>query len=348
MARGAQQQSANARRRPVGLKEVAERANVAISSVSRVLTDHPDVSEEMRARVLAAAEELGYEPDLLAQSLRRGQTLSVGFVVRDISNPILAEIAHAAETGLSEGGYSTMLTNSGGEPANDAAGIRLFRRRRVDGLLLSLADEGYEATLDEIEQVQVPIVLIDRELKRDLPVSAVFADHEQGTRQAVARMIELGHRHIGLLSGRRGIFSIRATEAAFRSECERAGVEALIEPGSLRPEDGYRAAMRLLERDPRPTALLTASNQILVGALHALRELGLRIPADISLVTFDEIPLLDLFTPPIAVISRQPRELGRRAAEELLRRMRNEGEPSKIMIPTVFEPRESLGPAPRA
>jgi LacI family transcriptional regulator len=168
------------RPRPVGLREVAEHANVAMSSVSRVLTDHPDVSERMRRRVLAAAEELGYEPDLLAQSLRRGETLSVGFVVRDISNPVLAELALGAETALSEAGYSMLLTNSHGDPDTDAAGIRLFRRRRVDGLLLSLSDETHDPTRAEIDQLRPPIVLIDRELPGAPPVSAVLSDHGAG------------------------------------------------------------------------------------------------------------------------------------------------------------------------
>jgi LacI family transcriptional regulator len=317
-----------------------------MSSVSRVLTDHPDVSERMRARVLAAAEELGYEPDLLAQSLRRGETLTVGFVVRDISNPILAELALGAETALSDAGYSMLLTNSGGVPENDAKGIRLFRRRRVDGLLLSLSDESFDPTLNELEHLDAPVVLIDRELARPIPVSAVFADHDAGAREAVRRMIELGHRRIGVVSGRTAIYSIRATEAAVRDECERGGAEAIIESGALRPEDGHAATLRLLDREQPPTALLTASNQILVGTLHALRERELVIPRDISVVTFDDIPLLDLFDPPIAVISRQPLELGRRAAEELVRQLREDGEPRAISVPTLFDPRASLGPAP--
>jgi LacI family transcriptional regulator, galactose operon repressor len=329
------------------LREVAEHAQVAMSSVSRVLTDHPDVSDRMRRRVLAAAEELGYEPDLLAQSLRRGETFSIGFVVRDISNPILAEIALGAETTLSEAGYSMLLANSHGEADRDAAGIRLFRRRRVDGLLLSLSDELHEPTRTEIEHLQAPIVLIDRELPGAPPVSAVLSDHGAGVRAAVERMVELGHRRFGLVSGEGRIFPMRTIESTMREVCERANAELLVERGPMLAEDGRAETERLLDRDDPPTALLTGSNQILVGTLHALRDRGLRVPDDVSLVTFDDIPLLDLLDPPIAVISRLPAELGRRAAELLLTHLRDGDEARVVTTPTTFDPRGSIGSPPR-
>ena len=124
------------------MREVARLAGVAMSSVSRVLSGHPDVSPAMRERVMEAVDELGYEPDLLAQSLRRATTRSVGFVVGDISNPLLAEIALGAETTLRDAGYSMLLTNSENDPALDAGHARLLLQRRVDGLLLSLAAEA--------------------------------------------------------------------------------------------------------------------------------------------------------------------------------------------------------------
>ncbi|HLB03886.1 MAG TPA: LacI family DNA-binding transcriptional regulator, partial [Gaiellaceae bacterium] len=126
------------------MREVADLAGVAMSSVSRVLSNHPDVSPSMRERVLLAVEELGYKPNLLAQGLRRRETLSVGFVVGDISNPLLARIVMGAEAALREGGYSMLLTNSEGNPDLDAEHVLLFEQRRVDGLMLSTASEGHE------------------------------------------------------------------------------------------------------------------------------------------------------------------------------------------------------------
>ncbi len=330
----------------VGVKAVAERANVAISSVSRVLTDHPAVSPEMRKRVLAAAAELGYEPDLLAQGLRRGASLSIGFVVRDISNPVLAELALGAETELSSAGYSMLLANSHGDADGDAAGITLFRRRRVDGLLLSLSDETHEPTLAAIRGVDSPIVLIDRQLDEDSSIAAVLSDHGAGVRAALGRMIELGHRRIGLVTGEGRIFPMRLITRIAEQVCREAGVELIVESGELQAEDGSAEIRRMFTGGRAPTAILTASNQILVGALHALHDLGVRIPDDVSVVTFDDIPLLDLLDPPIATISRQPFKLGQRCATVLLEQMRT-GEKMTVTVPTIFNERGSLGPAPR-
>jgi LacI family transcriptional regulator len=334
-------------KRPPSLREVAERAQVAVSSASRVLADHPDVSDDMRRRVLAAAEELGYEPDRLAQSLRRGATFTIGFVVRDISNPLLAEIAFAAETALSEAGYSMLLTNSHGEPEMDARGIRLFRGRRVDGLLLSLSDEGYEETVREIGRVPVPIVLIDRELEPSTNASAVLCDHESGGRQAIRAMLEAGHRRIGVVTGAPSIYPMRVIESSVRDECAKAGAEVVLESGAIRAQDAELETGRLLDRLEPPTALLTSSNQILVGALRALRTRNLRVPDDISVATFDDIPFLELLEPPIAAISRHPSELGLTAAEELLARIGAHSDPRVVIVSTSFVPRESIGPPPR-
>ncbi len=180
------------------MREVAAAAGVAMSSVSRVLSGHPDVSPAMRQRVLDAVDELGYQPNLLAQSLRWRETLTVGFVVGDISNPLLATIVEGAETTLRDAGYSMLLTNSEGNPGLDAEGIKLFQRRQVDGLILSLARDDHAPTLELLERVSVPVVIVDRELPPEVPASRVLADHRTGMRAAVEHLVDLGHRRIGL------------------------------------------------------------------------------------------------------------------------------------------------------
>ena len=170
------------RRRRVSMREVAELADVAISSVSRVLSEHPDVSDEMRTRVLEAVARLEYEPDFLAQSLRRGETRSVGFVVADISNPLFASVALGVESVLRANGYSLMFMGSEGQPALDVAHIRFLLSRRVDGLILSLASETDPATLEQLAKLEVPIVLLDRDLPAELGASAVQSDHATGMR----------------------------------------------------------------------------------------------------------------------------------------------------------------------
>ena len=173
------------------MREVAERAGVALSSVSRVLNDHPDVSDDMRARVLKSIAELGYEPNLLASSLRRGTSHTVGFIVADIANPIFAEIVGGAQSILDEAGYATLLTNSEGNADRDEEMLRVLRRRQVDGLIVSIADETRAGTLVELNRFEGPYVLLDRSIRKLPSASSVLADHESGMREAAEHLLEL-------------------------------------------------------------------------------------------------------------------------------------------------------------
>jgi LacI family transcriptional regulator len=327
------------------MREVAEMAGVAMSSVSRVLSGHPDVSPAMRQRVMEAVDRLGYQPDLLAQSLRRQTTRSVGFVVGDISNPLLAEITLGAETTLREAGYSMLLTNSENEPGLDARHVRLLMQRRVDGLMLSLASEDHHETVATLAELDAPIVLIDRELPRQVRASAVLSDHRTGMRAAVRHLLDLGHRRIGLILGQ----AMRPTRER-RLGLEEAYREAAIEPtyqiaeGQLGSAHGRTATSQLLGSADPPTAIVAGGNQILIGTLEELLRRELRVGEDISLVSCDAISITELFTPPIAVVRRDNRELGRRAAQLLLRHLEGEEVRQEVVLPTEFVPRASCAP----
>ncbi len=321
---------------PVSLRDVAERAGVAISSASRALSDSPSVSTELRARVAAAALELGYRPNLLARGLRKGASLSVGFVVRDISNSLFAEIALGAETALRERGYSMLLTNSEGRPDLDLAHVRLFRQRSVDGLLLSLADETHAGTLDELEQLHVPVVLIDREVERPAGLSAVLCDHGAGVAAACTWLTGLGHRRIGLVGGPRTLRPSRVCAAALEDCARTGGFTPTIADGQFNAEHGRLGTEHLLGlRDP-PTALIAGSNQILPGMLEAVRS-----RPDVAVVTFDGDSLLESVGRPVGVIYRQSAEIGRAAAGLLLERF-DGGSPVSRSIPSLFRAPRTL------
>src|SRR3954468_11974701 len=211
------------------MRQVAERAGVAMSSVSRVLAGHPDVSPAMAERVVRAVEELDYRPDILAQSLRRRETLSVGFVVGDISNPLVAEIVTGAESALHASGYSMLLTNSRGDPQLEAAHIGLLARRRVDGLVISVVDESDREALSALRGLDIPVVVLDRTVPAELAVSRVLSDHRSGMKAAALHLLALGHRRLGLISG-----------APVRPALERrAGIEEALTEYGLPP--GYTA-----------------------------------------------------------------------------------------------------------
>jgi LacI family transcriptional regulator len=328
------------------MRKVAERADVAISSVSRVLSGHPDVSTKMRDRVLAAVAELEYEPDFLAQSLRRGQTLSVGFVLGDISNPLLSDIVLGAETELRTSGYSLLLMNSENDPELDVRSIGFFHTRRVDGMMLSTVGESAPDLLEALRQVHVPVVLVDREVPSDIGASMVLNDHASGMAAAVRHLIELGHRRIALIGGSRDTAPGRAREQSLREtvDAQSHRVDVAVLAGSFSSDHGATATRTLLDGTAPPTAIVCGSNQLLVGCLRVLNERGIQVGRDLSIVTCDEVPASELFQPRIAAITRDPVELGRMSAELLVRRLRDESEAEKVILPTVFVATDSCAP----
>lgn len=336
-----------------GIKDVAERAGVAVSSVSRVLSNHPDVSLAMRERVMAAVNEMGYRPDMLARGLRGGLTQSVGFVIGDTSNPLLAEITVGAEMTLGQAGYSMLLANSMSDPALDARNLLLFQQRHVDGFLLSLSSEDDPYTLAALRAVEEPMVLIDRELDdpaHQVQPSAVLCDHRGGMRAATSHLLDLGHRRIGCILGGHLRFARMR-----RLGVEEAYAERRLSPtysivqGPLDAAHGQAATSHLLDTSGPPTALIAGGNQLLRGCLREIRRRGLRVGADLSLVSCDETDLTELLEPPVAVVRRDARALGRTAAELLLRRLRQPGEGPVIVVqPTEFVPRPSCAPPPAA
>lgn len=329
------------------MQEVAARAGVAMSSVSRVLSGHPDVSDAMRERVMSAVDDLSYEPDWLAQSLRRQETRTIGFVMGDISNPLMASIALGAERLLREQGYSLVVTNSEGNPQRDAEHVQLLGYRRVDGLLLATANERHRPTIDALRKVGIPRVVIDRELPKSLGASATFFDHRTGMREAGAHLLNFGHRHVALILGHE-VRPSRERLAGLTEAYEAAGLEPTFSVfgGTYSEEHGQAATREALSATRPPTAIIAASNQLVTGALRELAQRGLKVGTDVSLIACDEISLTELHDPPIAVVKRDNLEAGRRSAELLLGLLANDGKPSIVTLPTWFVPRPSVSPAP--
>lgn len=328
-----------------GIREVAERAGVAISSVSRVLADHPDVSEEMRAKVMQAVAEIGYRPDMLAQSLRRRKTMTVGFLASDISNPILAETITGAERTLSEAGFSMLITDAEGQPAVDAAHVELFAQRRVDGLLLSLSDEQDEATRNALGKLDIPFVLVDRDMPTGIEAPQVRFDHRRGMRQAAERLWALGHRRIALIVGGPRL-PARERQAAVEAVFRRRGGQLLVLHGPFTTDYGCRATLEALAAKPRITALIAAGNLYTLGALRALHGRDVVLGRDLSFVGCDDIAVAEFHQPPIAVVRRDPRQSGQLAARALLAALDGSGEqpPSPLDLPTEFVERASVAP----
>ncbi len=332
-----------------GIKEVAERAGVAISSVSRVLSGHPDVSPAMRDAVHAAVRELGYRPNALARGLRQQRSMSVGFAVTDIANPIFADIVKGAERTLRAAGYSLLLTNSEGDPVLDAANISLLEDRQVDGLLLSLTLEDHPDVVKALKSCKLPMVLLDRDRPEGVQAMSASFDHRGGMREAVEHLLDLGHRDFALIVGGPAL-PARDRRRAVEETLWARGGRCLVIEGGFGVEGGYRGTLDVLARSPRPTALIAAGNTLMVGALRALHEQHVEIGTEMSFVGCDNVAIAELHQPPIAVTYRDPGALGELGARMLLGALTEKDaafeHPASEVLPTGFLRRASCGPPP--
>ena len=347
--------------------DVARLAGVSRATVSYVvngLTDNKvPISEETRRRVLEVIKDLDYEPDARAQALRSGSTQTVGLILPDIHNPHFWQTADGVEQELRASGYNLLLSSADLDPEYEEDVFKVLSRRRIDGLILMGASlfqsEGAQKTLAQLLKRRFPIVTIGDHQTID----CVASNYQAATQEAMAYLLSLQHRRIGLIYGVRplrdspGIADLPANFAGgidrllpYQDCLQAAGLSidpALIVTCGASIEDGYQAALQLLNLPARPTALLVINDLLAIGALRAASDLGLRIPADLSLVGYDDIPLASYLTPRLTTSSKDMVRVGREAAKLLLARIQDLDRPhQRVDIQARFIIRESTGSAP--
>lgn len=303
-------------------RDVAKRADVSTSTVSHVLNGTRLVSDDLRQRVMAATHDLGYEPNAVARSLKTQRSDTVGLIISDLANPFFTAVVRGVEDTAKLRGYALILCNSNEDPDREEDYIGVLLSRQVDGLILAPVGEGHEH-LARLQRRRFPLVLIDRDLP-DFEVSTVTLDNERAAYQAVHHLVQLGHTRIGMISGRRGISTTRDRIAGYRRALEEAGLaydDRLIAPGGSTTEGGATAAATLLGLPQPPSAMFAANNLMIIGALSAIEQVGLSVPADIALVGFDDSPWSNVFRPRLTTVAQPTYELGRTAAELLFETM---------------------------
>ena len=333
-----------------GIRAVAKRAGVGISTVSRVFSGRAEVAPATRKKVLEAAEELGYRPDIVAQSLRSGATRSVGFIADDLGNHLNTEIATGAEGSLRSSGYSLLVMNSEMDPALDAENIRVLQARRVDALVMTPVTEGDPTLVHAVRHAGVPTVIVDGDLPGIPDLNFVVSDHRDGARVALRHLLELGHRRISVFTGSTALRSARERAQACDEVREESGPGITIRhvESVLTPDGGREAAAGELRRRDPPTALVVGGDQLLTGVIDTVVSADLKLGQDISLVSSDPVALAAVFRPALATITRDSFGLGRHAADIVLRAVTGPRlPPQRVVLPTVFEPRLSVGPAPK-
>jgi len=319
------------------IRDVADLANVARSSVSRVLNGHPAVSEELRSRVLSAVTELNYQADFTAASLRRGSTMTIAFLVRDISSPLFSEMVKAVEATVEEFGYSVLLMNSGGNPAREAAHIRLLARSRVDGVILSLRSERDLDCVAAVKALRVPVVLVDRSIG-DVRSSSVLSDHFSGLSAATKYLAAQGHARIALITGPQGVLASRERLRGYKSGLRSAGLPSdptLVRMQSYDEVFGEQQTASLLALDDPPTAIIAGGAMIAYGTLRSIRDANK--VRQVAMVACDSWRSPELFEPSVTSVRRDVAEIGQVAAELLLEAI-NVGTYRSVTLPTELVP----------
>jgi LacI family transcriptional regulator len=292
--------------------------------------------------VLRAIDEIGYVPNASARALRTNRTMTVGLVVTRLRNQVFAAIAQSLDETLMAAGRTLLAGSSADDPQHEAHVVSAFLRRGIDGLVLTLVDERATALRRDLVGAGIPLVLLDRDA-RGLAADQVLCGHHEGISAALDELRAYGHQRIGLLTPPLTIRPGREVRASF---VQLGGDESLVRSGFLTEDFGRESTTELLSMDQPPTALITSGTEVVVGTLETVRQRGLRIPDDVSLISYDDSPATRLYDPAISSLVRDPTRMGAIAASMIIERLNGYGGPPRtIMLPTTFVRRGSVGPA---
>lgn len=326
------------------MRDVAAEASVSIGTVSRVINGSPNVAPELEERVQKAIDALQYRPNAVARSLRKRRSRTLGLVIPDITNPYFAELAGSIESAALAAGYRLILGNSMDSAETEKTHISALLDHQVDGLILAPA----VATKAVSVNGTLPLVLVDRSLD-GTAADLVTSDNREGGRLAAQHLVALGHRRIAVISGPTHLTVAEQRMAGFLEGLGTADIsvpEDLIVRGDFDFDSGERSLSQLRSVASDITAILASSDQQAIGALRACMDAGLAVPADVSIVGFDDIPLARLVNPRLTTVTQSVAGLGARAVELVLRR----GEATtarrrrQVVLPVSLTVRESTAP----
>jgi LacI family transcriptional regulator len=341
----------------VTIGDVADRAGVSTATVSRVLSGSVKARAATRERVLIAVRELGYRPSGVARSLKLQRTQTMGVIISDVENPYFAEMVRGIEDVARELDYALLLCNGAEDPEREAAYLELLVERRVDGIVIATSGVG-KRHARWLGQAPVPVVMVNSETP--VPgVPTILSDNREGGRLAGGLLVRLGHRQLGHLSAPAAHAAAAPRLAGLRDALKAAGLGGdclAIAEGDGHVAGGERAMFELLEAAPDVTGVVCYNDLTAIGALRALRARGRRVPADVSVIGFDNLDLSAYVDPPLTTIVQQKQAMARWAVERLVRIIKAgprspdeaaaHGSDKVVRLPVALLERESTGPAP--
>jgi LacI family transcriptional regulator len=321
-------------RRKLTINDIATKAGISRSTVSRVLSGHPNVNEKTRSRVRSVMEELNFIPNRLAQGLVTGKINVVGLVVGDIRNPYFSEITRAVEEVLNAQGYLVVLCDSAYNPQKEVDFLNVSRELGFASLIMTSAMDN-EVLVGHLSKLACPVVLLNRYLK-SFRTDVVSFDNYQGAYLAAEHVIKLGHRDFKVLLGPAQSSSTIDRERGYRrafADHDIACDENAFSYGDLHFDTGYQFGLDLLKKRNRPTAVLAGNDMMAIGVIKAWVDKGFKVPDDLSVIGFDDIPMAGMSAVPLTTIRQPQVEMGRQAAQVVLDRLHgNTALPRRIIF----------------
>lgn len=321
---------------PVTIYDVAKKARVSIATVSRILNNSGSVSEKTRQRVKKVMEELNYTPNVIASALTKKSTLTLGLLIPDISNLFFAELARGVEDACNDFGFNIIICNTDYSSEKETTYINLLKQKSIDGFIISSAYYNDQNVI-KLLKANVPLILLGRDIddSEGLPIDIVGSDNVKGGYIATKHLIELGHKNIACLLGPPQIKVNLEREKGYLRALEEAGLKACPEAvgyGDFKIEFGFKKTMDILKGPCKPTAFFAANDLIALGVIRAIREFGLKVPQDISVVGYDNTMFAEMIEPPLTTVNQQMRNMGYIATELLIKRIKGERMPGEKKI----------------
>lgn len=335
-------------RKVTNIKELARQLNLSPTTVSRVLNGKSGmyrISDDTSKKVKDAARKYHYYPNRIARGLKLEKTETIGLIIPDIANPYFGAISKTIGVQAHQMGYSIILCDSQDSETTEAELLHLLAGRRVDGIIIAPTGKS-SSHVEEISREGIPVVVIDRYLPgTELPY--VTTDNYSGAYMAVKHLVEMNHKAIACIQGIQGISANSDRVRGYRDALLMSGLqpdESLIAGDDFGEENGYLMTRKLLSGKVRPTAVFALSNLISLGVLRALKEEGLSVPGDMSVVSFDEQPFSAFLACPMTTVEQPREEIGRLALEMLMKNMAGEeqGTHSSVMLQPRLIIRESV------
>lgn len=315
-------------------------------TVSRVINNSGYTSPETRVRVERAIADLGYVPNALARGLRFKQTKTIALIMTDITNPFFTTLARGVEDTASQAGFTVIFCNTDESEAKEHKYLQMLLQQQVDGILLVPARSNSSESLKIIKKQNTPLIVLDRRVPPQTDVDVVRCDSETAGQRLVRLLIDAGHRRIGVLSGPKGVSTADDRVQGYRNALHQAGIgehKNLIYRGPFTQESGYEMACHLLNVHPRVTAVFAAHNFFAPGVLKRANELNLRVPEDLAIVAFDDLPSTLSHAPFFTVAIQPAYEIGKQATQLLFRRLNGTADKrhQEIILPVEIAIRES-------